>query len=201
MRWAVGSRRPRRSEANLSLPPDPDEPTQRLPPAPPAEPLREREVVTSTELDPTWTEEILGRLRSLRTAVAMVGVLAVLALGAGIWALLTQEEEGDARPGASQERVRELEDRVEALESKTEDAASQKAVERLSNQQRQLEERLSAIEDQSDGDAIKDVQADVRQLSDGLEQTGQSIEQAGQSIEQLDQRVDELEQQQDSASP
>src|SRR5918994_2943954 len=104
MRRAAGTPRPRRSEAALSLPPDPDEPTRRLPPARPAEPLREREVVTSTGLDPTGTEEILGRLRSLRTAVTMVAVLAVLALGPGVWALLTQEEEGDARQGASQER-------------------------------------------------------------------------------------------------
>jgi DNA repair exonuclease SbcCD ATPase subunit len=182
----------------VSRPPDPDEPTRRLPPTQPAEPLREREVVTSTELNPAWIQEILDRLRSLRTAVALLGVLSVAALGVGLWALLTQEEEGDARQGASQERVRELEVRVDALESETEDAASQDAVGQLRDRQRQLEERLSAVEDQSDPAAIEDVQADARQLSDGLEQVDQSIQ-------QLEQRVDDLEQQQqqqqDSASP
>ena len=180
----------------MSLPTDPDEPTRRLPPVQPAEPLPEREVVT-TEVDPAWTQEILDRLRSLRTAVALLGVLSLAALGVGLWALLTQEEEGDARRGASQERVRELENRVEALESETEDAASQDAIERLRDQQGQLDERVSAVEDQSDGAAVEDVQADVRELSDGLEQVGQSIE-------QLEQRVDDVEQQQqqdDSASP
>ena len=179
----------------MSLPPDPDEPTRRLPPVEPAQPVREREVVTSTEVDPAWTHEILDRLRSLRTALTLVGVLSLVALGVGLWALLTQEEEGDARRGASQERVRELEDRVDALESETEDAASQDAIGRLRDQQRQLGERLSAVEDQADGAALEDVQADVRQLSDGLEQVGQSIQ-------ELDQRVDDVEQQQeDSASP
>jgi DNA repair exonuclease SbcCD ATPase subunit len=195
MRLAAGSLRPRSIEtAALSRPPDPDEPTRRLPPSQPAEPLREREVLTSTELDPAWTQEILDRLRSLRTAIALLGVLSVAALGVGVWALLTQEDEGDAQRGASQERVRELEDRVEALEAETEDAASQDAVEQLRDEQRELEERLSAVEDQSDGAALEDVQADVRQLSDDLEQVGQSIQ-------QLEQRVDDLEQQQAQDSP
>jgi hypothetical protein len=179
----------------VSLPPDPDEPTRRLPPTPPAEPLREREVVTTTEPDPAWMREILDRLSSLRTAVALLGILALAALGVGLWALLTQEEEGDARQGASQERVRELEDRVDALENETEDAASQDAIGRLREQQRALDERLKAVEE-SDSAAVEDAQADVRQLSEGLDQVGDSIE-------QLDQRVGDLEQQQsqDSAAP
>jgi gas vesicle protein len=180
----------------MSLPPDPDEPTRRLPPARPAEPLREREVVT-TEADPGWEQAILDRLRSLRTGLALVGVLATAALGVGLWALLSQEEEGDARQGASRERVQTLEDRVDEVESDTEDAASENAVERLRDQQQELEERLSAVEEQSsDGGGAQDVQADVQQLSDAIEQNGQAIE-------QLDQRVGDLEQQQsqDSASP
>ena len=180
----------------MSLPPESDEPTRRLPPTAPAEPLREREVVAA-EPDPVWVQEILGRLRSLRTWVALVGVLALAALGVWLWALLTQEEEGDARQGASQERVQQLEERVDELESETEDAASQNAVDELRDQQQDLEERMRAVENQAaDGGAVEDVQADVRQLSD-------AVEQIGQSIEQLDQRVSDLEQQQsqDSAAP
>jgi hypothetical protein len=81
----------------VSLPPDPDEPTRRLPPTEPAQPIREREVVTSHELEPAWVQEVLDRLRSLRTAVALLGVVAVAALALALWALLMQEEEGDAR--------------------------------------------------------------------------------------------------------
>src|SRR5688500_16071991 len=124
MRWAAGSPRPGIADRTMSQPPDPDEPTRRLPAVEPAEPVREREVVTTTEPDPAW-QEILGRLRSLRGWLALVGVLATAALGVGLWALLSQEEEGDAQQGASQQRVQTLEDRVDKLESETEDAASQ----------------------------------------------------------------------------
>ena len=182
----------------MSLPPDPDEPTRRLPPVQPAEPLAEREVVTTTEADPAWTQEILDRLRSLRTAVALLGVLSLAALGVGLWALLTQEEEGDARRGASQERVRDLEDRVDALENETEDAPSQDAVERLRDQQRQLDERLSAVEEQSDGASAEDVQGDVSELSDGLEQVSRSIQQLEQRVDGVEQQQQEQEQQPES---
>ena len=180
----------------MYLPPESDNPTRRLPPTGPAEPLREREVVIA-EPDPVWVQEVLGRLRSLRTWVALVGVLALAALGVGLSALLTQEEEADARQSASLERVQELESRVGALESETEDAASEDAIKGLRDQQQALEKRLSAVEDQaSDDSGVEDVQADVRQLSD-------AVDQIGQSIEQLDQRVGDLEQQQaqDSATP
>ena len=56
---------------------------RRLPPVEPAEPLREREVVT-TEPDPAWVQEILERLRSLRTAVALVGILAFALNASGL---------------------------------------------------------------------------------------------------------------------
>jgi cell division protein FtsL len=176
----------------VSLPPDPDEPTRRLPPTEPAQPIREREVVTSHELEPAWVQEVLDRLRSLRTAVALVGVVAVAALGLALWALLMQEEEGDARRGASAERVRDLEDRVDDLESQVRDAASDEAVDRLRDGQERLGERLRAVEDQAGGPsegAIEDLQQDVTQLGDAVEQNGGTLE-------DLEQRVDDLERQQ-----
>jgi len=179
----------------MALPPEPEEPTRRLPPTRPAEPLPpEREVVR--EVDPAWTREFAGRLRSLRTAVVLLALLSLAALGVGIYALLTQEEEGDARRGASVERVQELEDRVDAVESEVEDVPSQEAVARLRDQQRDLEQRLSALEDQSDDNGVEEVRSDLQQLSDAIEQNGRAIE-------QLDERVGDLEQQQsqDSASP
>ena len=183
----------------MSVPPDPDDPTRRLPPTEPAQPLREREVVTSDEVEPVWAQEMRDRLRSLRTAVALLGVLAVAALGVALWSLLSQEEEGDSQRGASQERVRDLDERVEDLESESGDAASRNAVERLRDEQEQLEERLSAVEERPGApsrDAVEDLQADVTQLSDAAEQLGQSVE-------DLQERVDELEQRQseDTATP
>src|SRR5829696_1348180 len=176
----------------MSLPPESDEPTRRLPPTGPVEPLPAERETVRTVIDPAWTQEILDRLRSLRTSLALVALLSLGALGVGLWALLTKEEESDARRGASQQLVQRLEDRVEALESETEDAPSQNAVARLRGQQQQLEERLKTVEDRADDSAVEDVQADVRQLAE-------VIDQMGEAIDQLDQRVSDLEQ--TSASP
>ena len=179
----------------MSLPPESDEPTRRLPPTRPAEPLPpEREVVR--EVDPAWTQEIVDRLRSLRTAVVLLTLLSLAALGVGVYALLTQEEESDTRRGASVERVRDLEERVDAVESEAEDAPSQDAVGRLRDQQRDLEERLSDVEEQSDDSGVEDVRSDMQQLSDAIEQNGEAIQ-------QLDDRVSDVEQQQSQggASP
>jgi hypothetical protein len=183
----------------VSLPPDPNEPTRRLPPTEPAQPIREREVVTGHELEPAWVEEVLDRLRSVRAAVALLGVVAVAALGVALWALVTQEEEGDARRGASSERVGDLEDRVDDLESEMRDAASGDAVDRLRDGQERLGERLRTVEDRADGAsgaAIDDLQQDMTRLGD-------AIEDVGGTLEDLEQRVDDLERQQtqNDASP
>jgi chromosome segregation ATPase len=170
----------------MALPPESDEPTRRLPPTRPEALPVEREVVR-TEVDPAWTQAILDRLRSLRTSIALVALLSLAALGVGLWALLTQEEEGDARRGASQQRVQELEARVDAIESEAEDAPSQNAVARLRGEQQQLEKRVQAVEDRADDSGVEDVQADVRQLSD-------TVDQLGEAIDQLDLRVSDLEQ-------
>jgi outer membrane murein-binding lipoprotein Lpp len=183
----------------VSRPPDPDEPTRRLPPASPpdAPPPRtyEREVAVGDDL--VWREEILDRLSSLRAAVVMLGIVAVAALGIALWALFTQEEESDAQRGASVERVRELEERVDELEQDVEGAATGDAVSQLSENVESLDERIGALEDRSERgaseQAVEDLQGDVQELGD-------AVEQLGDAVEQLDRRVDALEEQQE-ASP
>jgi uncharacterized coiled-coil protein SlyX len=171
------------------VPADPDEPTRRLPPTEPRRAVRDREVVVGGEHEAAWAVAILERLRSLRTAVALVGVLAVAALAVGLWVLLSEDADDDGQRGASPARVAELEDRVDALESDVRDAASGDAVAAVRDQQRELEERLTTLEEQAgDNDALTDLQEDVAQLSD-------SLEELSQAIEQLEQRFDELEQQ------
>ena len=180
----------------MALPPDPDEPTRPLPPVDPARPVREREVVVE-DVEPAWVREVLDRLRSLRTALAFVGVLAAAALGVALWALLSQEEEGDARRGASIDRVSRLEDRVDELERDTDRAPSRDAVRELGDRQEQLDERLSAFERQAgDDSAVEDLRRDVADL-------GTSVEEMTQTVQDLEQRVDELERAQadDGASP
>jgi hypothetical protein len=106
----------------VSRPVDPDEPTRRLPadapPRPRAPREYEREVVVAD--DYAWREEMLDRLSSLRTAVVLLGVLAVAALGVALYALLTQEEEGDVRRQGDIQQlgdaVQQLDERVQAVE-------------------------------------------------------------------------------------
>jgi peptidoglycan hydrolase CwlO-like protein len=180
----------------MSTPPprDPEDPTRPLgPPAevpPPAPRVREREYEEVAE-DPLWREELLDKVRSLQTAVALLGLLSVIALGVAAYALLTKEEESDTRSGASSERVNDLDERIDELESDVEDAPSSGSVSNVRDDQKALEERIEKLEArprasaQDDGPSEQDVQ-DVQS----------SVDQIGQDLEDLDGRVEELEQQQ-----
>ena len=182
----------------MSVPPrDPEDPTRPLgppagpPPLPPRVREYEREVVPE---DPAWREELLDKMRSLQTAVALLGLLAVVALGVAAYALLTQEEESDARRGASNESVNRIDERVDELESDVEDAPSQNSVSGVRDDQKSLEERVDKLEarpraqPQSDGPSEQDVQ-DLQT----------SVDEIGSDIEALDGRVEDLEQQADAA--
>ena len=170
---------------------DPDEPTRRLPPTEPPRPVRERTVVTE-EPEPAWEAVNFDRLRSLRTAVVLVGIIALAALGVAVWALISELNEGDGRRNASAARVAELSDRVDQLESQVRDTASEDALAGIRDREKQLDDRLSTLEKESGGDALSSLQNDVAQVGD-------SVDQLDQRIEQLEQRVDELEQQQSTA--
>jgi DNA repair exonuclease SbcCD ATPase subunit len=168
----------------VTRPPDPEEPTRRLPPL-----RHEREVAVTTDDDLIWREEIADRLSSLRTAVVLLGILAVAALGIALWALLRQEEESDVRRGASADEVRDLEQRVEGLEREIERAPTRDALSQLSETVESLDERVGAVEDRvASEQAVEDLQGDVEQLGD-------AVEQLGDAIEQLDRRLSAVEQQ------
>jgi peptidoglycan hydrolase CwlO-like protein len=163
----------------VSIPPDPDDPTRRLPPAPPL-PARRREVAYVEPDDLLWRQEVLDRLRSLTTAVVLLAVLAVSALGIALWALFA--DPADER-GAAPVRVRELEERVDELESELEQTASGDALSTLREQQRSLDQRLQALD------------AQVRQPIEDLDVMSDAIVETQQAVEQLEQRIDALEQQ------
>jgi ElaB/YqjD/DUF883 family membrane-anchored ribosome-binding protein len=167
--------------------PPEEPPTRRIDPLPPTTGVaQEREVVT--EEPAVSRAEVLDEVRSLKTATAIIGVVAILALGAALWALLDNgdgDSGGDAR-GASNERVSDLEQRVDRLENDVEDTASDKAVSELRQDVEQLDQRVGKVS-QSAGD------------NSGDEETQQAIEQLGQNVEQLDQRVDDVEQAQQQA--
>jgi hypothetical protein len=127
---------------------------------------------------------LLDELRSLKRTLALIGVIAIAALGVALWALLDQQDSGGGDgQGASSERVSRLEDRVDTLENDVEDAATKDSVASVRQQQQDLNEQVDQLSEQSSG---SDAQESVDQLS--------------QQVDELGQRVDDLEQaQQDSA--
>jgi peptidoglycan hydrolase CwlO-like protein len=160
----------------------PDDPTRPLRPGP----VREREVATVGE-DPLWREELLDRLASLRTAVALLGVLAVAALGVALWALLTTQDSGNGQ-GASSSRVSSLQDRVDALENKVDGAPSKSDLSDLRDREKSLE------------DDVKQLGQQVDKQGSAADDQRQAIDQLNQNLQKLQQRVDDLEQRQ-QASP
>ena len=90
----------------MSQPPE-DEPTRRVPPARPREArepvAREPVVREPVARDPhvrTWEEELADRISSVRNWLAVVGVIAVAALGISIYAALEANKDDDTSNGS-----------------------------------------------------------------------------------------------------
>src|SRR4051795_13475969 len=106
-----------------------DDPTRRL---------RATEPVAYPDADELlFREQVRDRLRSLTTSVALLAVLAVAALGVAIWALLSNQDSGGTS-GASVSRVAALEDRVDALAAKVDNAASKDDLQQLNRRAGEL---------------------------------------------------------------
>jgi peptidoglycan hydrolase CwlO-like protein len=124
-----------------------------------------------------WREEVHDNLRSLRTAVAMLGVLAVIAAGLAVWALVTaNQDEGGGSTGASPARVSALEDKVDELESELERVPSS--------------DDLTQVRD-----SVKELQRQVQNQGDSIDATQQATKDLRKDVDDLAQRVDDLEQQ------
>jgi len=150
----------------------------------PTEPLRprmpiEREVVSVPAADPGVVAYVADQVRSLKTAVTLLAMVALAALGLALYLLLTD----DARDqhGASRARVARLEDRVKRLEADAAKASEESDVTRL---QARLQGKAS--------------KTDVQQLSDNVTKLRTAVAQAGpqtmaRDISRLSGRVDKLE--------
>jgi hypothetical protein len=109
----------------MSTTPPPDRPTERLQPTAPPPPEMPPPVSYARPVDPgvpvaTDPNLLFVRLEdsiaSLRTALVFVGILAVLALGVGIYALVKDDgKTGTTRGAASDARVTRVNDRVSRL--------------------------------------------------------------------------------------
>jgi polyhydroxyalkanoate synthesis regulator phasin len=127
-----------------------------------------------------WLEELRDQVRSLRTAVVLLGILLVVTLGIAAWALLANRGDSGAstRGGASTTRVTDLERRVSDLEARVRSAPTKSALTALSAQQKTLAGRVDALEK-----ASKDAASQ------------QSVDQVQQDVQDLQKRVDAIEQQ------
>ena len=160
----------------MATPPlPPDRPTQPLRPIRPEPPVVEERYVAPAGVDTTSMllalEDAVG---ALRTWLAVVGLVAVAALGIGIYALM-QDDEDNARGSrsglASDERVSRLDDRID----------------RLSRQVQTLRAGNSG------GDSTAELGDRVDELEDTVETLGErSAPDATQAIEDLSGRIDEL---------
>jgi hypothetical protein len=150
-----------------------DDPTRRLPPTEPV-------AYTDAE-ELRFREDVRDRLRSLKTAVVMLAVLAVAALGVAIWALLSSQDTGEAQ-GASVSRVSALEDQVDELSDDVKNAASKDDLQQVSRREQEL------------ADKVDDLDTRATQTSEDLATATQEIETLKQDVADLQQRLDALEQ-------
>jgi TolA-binding protein len=169
----------------MSTTPPPDRPTERLQPAAPP-PQYERVVQPGV---PVATDATLlfarleDAISSLRTALVVVGVLAVAALGLALYAVLHDSgSTGTTRGAASADRVARLDDRVDRLSRQVQQLRSGSAgAPALTRRLDELSRQVAALRSQGGSDAAS-------------QDTAQGLQDLNQRVDDLSRRVDELSQ-------
>jgi methyl-accepting chemotaxis protein len=180
----------------------PEEPPRPLPPTTPAPvgPVYERAVAAPLE-DPYRTEILLDQVRSLRTALAIVGVIALAALAGAVYTVLTMEEESDAGGGASRQQVANLDDRVDAMEADVKDRATKDDVNQITDDVQALSDRVDQVANQARSAASSDNSGTDEQARSSIDQLNENVQTLTQSVADLDERVRELEDQAQQQQP
>lgn len=168
----------------MSEPPFDDRTRRMAPATPPPPPGTPREYVLA-EGDPAIARAaLLEELRALKRWLAVLGVVAVAALGTALYTLLSEEEDGDGR-GASRTSVRALDDRVEELEARIDDRATKTSVAKVREEQQELSGQVEELSKQAgegvDAKAVDEVTEGLRAEVDDLEQRVEAAEQAAQT--------------------
>ncbi len=159
-----------------------DPPTRRIPPeqVPPRPPVAGQPY----EVDPLLEErqELRDRIKTLQTALALVGLLALIGLGLALYGVLSpdEEERGRDRTGASPARVENLRERVNELENRIDDRATKNSVQELAAQQEELESSVEQLGEQAQDDG-------------GADDAAQAVEDVQSDVQSLEQRIEELE--------
>lgn len=155
----------------------PDDPTRRIPPT-------GRERVVEHE-PPPGPDPLMERLDSMRTALAVLGLIAVAALGIAVWALLrAADAERDGGGGRAAE-VQSLRDEVSELESRIENRATEGDVSDLAEQQQGLADRIDEVAEQAGSqEPAEATDPEAREALEAVDQTLQEIDQRLTALEE-----------------
>ena len=168
----------------MSTTPPPDRPTERLQPAPPP-PQYERAVdprapmTTDATLLFTRLEDAIS---SLRTWLALVGVVAVAALGLALYAVL-RNDNGTTRGTASADRVTRLNDRVDRLSREVQQLRSASgATSALSRRVDALSRQIAGLRSQgANGSSPTDPTQAIQDLNKRVDDLSRQVQQLGQT--------------------
>lgn len=161
----------------------PDEPTRRVPvqpavPRPAAAPV----APAYAPEDILWREQVIARLDGLRTGMAIIGTLAVIALALSIWALVREHQDRTSGSGvaARSAQIRELRGDIDTLRSQMANRATTGQLDAVSRQLAASSKSTTTTTAPADTGAINALNKSVSQL--------------GQQVADLDGRVKALEQ-------
>ena len=171
----------------MSTTPPPDRPTEQIRPIRP-EPAVVQERVVAPAADPGYViARLEDALASLRTWLAVVALLAIVALGVAIYALTRDDDTtSGSRSGlATDERVSRVDDRVDRLSRQVQSVRASRsagsssgaaATSELSDRVDQLETTVKSLSNSSAPDATQA----IKDLSGRIDDVAQDVEQLKQ---------------------
>jgi uncharacterized protein HemX len=102
--------------------------------------LTERELARAEADELAWRELVRDQLHSLRTGLVVLAVLAVVALGIALWALLSVQT-----TDVSAVRLRSVERRLERIQTEVRDTPSSAALTSVRASQQSLDRQVSSL--------------------------------------------------------
>jgi polyhydroxyalkanoate synthesis regulator phasin len=168
----------------MSTTPPPDRPTERLQPTPPP-PQYERAVEPRAPMAADATlliTRLEDAISSLRTWLVLVAVLAVAAVGLGLYAVL-RNDNGTTRGSASADRVARLNDRVDRLSRQVRQLRSASSgTSALSRRVDALSRQIAALRSQgANGSSPTDPTQAIQDLNKRVDDLSRQVQQLGQA--------------------
>lgn len=178
----------------MSIPPPPDRPDPPTEPLPTAGAPVVRERVVEQVVEPGPDPMVLfarldDRLRSLRAAVLLLGLVSVAALALGLYALLRADEaDRSGRDDGSRERVSQLDERVDELREDLDRST------RGTAETGDVDEVQQRLQDKADAADLAALEKAVTELRDQRAAPAGPDQETADAINELSRRLDALEQ-------